>query len=141
MLKTFESSCFIGKSHFEEDGTQNYLIFQPKIRYFKANTIINVADYALSWQSQGLSAENIKPPTTSDNAPTINYYFASKIRLKCTGSSLNQLKISYTHGKVVNIYTVYELGTSDSNNNDPTLRNCLFGAVTLTKNADIVKYR
>ena len=26
-LKTFHSSYFIGKSHFEEDGTQNYLIF------------------------------------------------------------------------------------------------------------------
>ena len=49
-------------------------------------------------------------------------------------------KISYTHGKVVNIYTVYELGDSSSHNNDPTLKNCLFGAVTLTKNADIDKY-
>ena len=28
-LKTFDASYFIGKSHFEEDGTQNYLVFQP----------------------------------------------------------------------------------------------------------------
>ena len=34
-LKTFYSSYFIGKSHFEEDGTQNYLVFQPMYRYFK----------------------------------------------------------------------------------------------------------
>ena len=34
-LKTFDSSYFIGKSHFEEDGTQNYLVFQPMYRYFK----------------------------------------------------------------------------------------------------------
>ena len=27
-LKTFDSSYFRGKSHFEEDGTQNYLVFQ-----------------------------------------------------------------------------------------------------------------
>ena len=27
-LKIFDSSYFIGKSHFEEDGTQNYLVFQ-----------------------------------------------------------------------------------------------------------------
>ena len=26
-LKTFDLSCFIGKSHFEEDGTQNYSVF------------------------------------------------------------------------------------------------------------------
>ena len=48
--------------------------------------------------------------------------------------------MSYTHGKVVNIYIVYELGASGSHNNDPTLKNCLFGAVTLTENADIDKY-
>ena len=34
-LKTFDSSYFIGKSHFEQDGTQNYLVFQPMYRYFK----------------------------------------------------------------------------------------------------------
>ena len=28
-LKTFDSSYFTGKSHFEEDGTQIYLVFQP----------------------------------------------------------------------------------------------------------------
>ena len=27
--KTFDYSYFIGKSHSEEDGTQNYLVFQP----------------------------------------------------------------------------------------------------------------
>ena len=34
-LKTFDSSYFIGKSHFEEDGTKNWLVFQPIYRYFK----------------------------------------------------------------------------------------------------------
>ena len=33
------------------------------------------------------------------------------------------------------------MGVSGSNDNDPTLKNCLFGAVTLSKNADIDKYR
>ena len=42
-------------------------------------------------------------------------------------------------GKVVNIYIVYELGASSSHNNDPTLKHCLFGGVTLTTNADIDK--
>ena len=42
--------------------------------------------------------------------------------------------------KVENIYIVYELGASSSHNNDPTLKHCLLGAVTLTKNADIDKY-
>ena len=37
-LKTFYLSYFIGKSHFEEDGTQNYLVFQPLNKYFKIIT-------------------------------------------------------------------------------------------------------
>ena len=107
-LKTFDSSYFIGKSHFEEDGTQNYLVFQPINKYFK---VITNTDYVSSWKSKGLSAESIKPPTTSDNSltPALSYY-GTKTRVKFTGSCLKQSKISYTHGKVVNIYIVYELG-------------------------------
>ena len=50
------------------------------------------------------------------------------------------IKNFITHGKVVNIKIVYELGASSSNVNNPTLKNCLFGTVTLTENADIEKY-
>ena len=35
---------------------------------------------------------------------------------------------------------VYKLGASTSSDSNPTIKNCLFGAVTLTKNADIEKY-
>ena len=93
-----------------------------------------------SWISKWLSTETINPPTTSDSlTPAVSYY-GTKTRIKLTGSCLKQPKISYTHGKVVNIFIVYELGASTSHNNDPTLKNCLFGAVTLTKNPDIDKY-
>ena len=83
----------------------------------------------------------LKLLTTSGNSltPAVCYY-GTKTRVKFTGSCLKQPKISYTHGKVVNIYIVYELGASSSHDNDPTLKNCLFGAVTLTNNADIDKY-
>ena len=64
-LKKFDSSYLIGKSHFEEDGTQSYLVFQTKNKYF--NLITNT-DYFSSWKSKGLSAASIKPPTTSDNS-------------------------------------------------------------------------
>ena len=137
-LKTFESSYFIGKSHFEEDGTQNYLVFQLINKYLK---VMTNTDYVSSWKSKGLSAKNIKPPTTSDNSliPALNYY-GTKARIKFTGSCLKQPKISYTHEKLVNISIVYELGASSSHNNDPTLKKYLFGVVTLIKNADIDKY-
>ena len=64
-LKTLDLSYFIGKSHFEEDGTQNYLVFQPINRYFKviANTL-----YISSWKSKRLSDETINAPVTSDKS-------------------------------------------------------------------------
>ena len=136
--KTFDSSCFIGKSHFERDGTQNYLVFQPQNMYFK---VIANTDYVSSWKSKGISAKTIKPPTTSDNSLTsaVSYY-GTKTRVTFTGSCLQQPNFSYTYGKVVNIYIVYEVGASSSHSDDFTLENCLFGADTFTKNADIDKY-
>ena len=141
-LKTFDSSYFIGKSHFgNEDGTQNYLVFQPLNKYFK---LITNTHYVSSWKSTGLSSETIKPPTTSDNSltPVLNYY-GTKTRVKVTRSCLKQSKVSYTHEKIENIYIVYELGaaSSSNDNDDDTIKNCSFGAVTLTKNTtDIEKY-
>ena len=43
--------------------------------------------------------------------------------------------------KIVKIYIVYEISKSINISNYPTLENCLFGAVSLTKNADIDRYK
>ena len=96
-LKTFDSSYFIGKSHFEEDGTQNYLVFQPINKYFK---VIASTDYVSSWKSKGFSAETIKLPSMSDNSltPAVSYY-GTKTIVKFTGSCLKQPKISYTQAQ------------------------------------------
>ena len=92
-------------------------------------------------ESKGLSDKTIKPPVTSDNNLTpMTDYVGDKIRLKFRGSCLKQPKLHYTHGTILNIYIVYELGASDSNDSDPTIKNCLFGAVALTKNTDIDTY-
>ena len=87
-LKKFDFSYFIGKKHFEEDGTQNY--------------------------------------------------FGTKARLEFWGSWFKQDNSTFNHGKIVNIYIVYELDKTYVKTN-PTLVNCLFGAVSITKNADIDK--
>ena len=142
-LQAYDLNYFRGKQYFDEgDGKQNYLVFLSMRKYFKLNTIVNVIDCVLSWQSKGISNENIKPPTTSDNSlnPILSYY-GTKIRVQFIGSCLKQPKFTFTHKTVVNIYIVYELGGSSSHISDPTIKNCLFGAVTLKKTADIEKYR
>ena len=103
-------------------------------KYFKLNSVVNTADYVSSCQSKGISNESIKPPKTTNNSltPELNYY-GTKTRVKFTRSCLKQSDHIYTHKKVVNIFIVYELGASGSNFGDPTIKNCLFGAVTLTE--------
>ena len=135
-LKTFDSGYFIGKSHFGDNGTQNYLVFQKMYRYFR---LITNTSNILSWQSKGLSNENFDPLNTNFSLSVD--YVGNKIRVKFNGCCLKQSnKIPYTHKKIVNIYIVYEINAHTNNYNYPTLENCLFGAITLTKNSDINKY-
>ena len=83
-----------------------------------------------------MSDERISSITASNYSftPLLNCY-GTKARVEFSGNCLKQDKITYTHGKVVNIYIVYEISNS-INIRDPTLENCLFGAVSLTKNTD-----
>ena len=111
-------------------------------KYFKLNSVVGAINRVLSWQSKGISNKSIKPPAASNDTlnPRLSYN-DPKIKVQFTGSCLRQSKFTFTHKKVVNIYIVYELGASGSNFNDPAIQNCLFGAVILTKNADIGKYK
>ena len=56
-LETFVSIYFRGKSQFEDNGSQNYFVFQTAYRYF--NTVSNNDSNTLSWKSKGLSDESI----------------------------------------------------------------------------------
>ena len=127
----------MGKSYFDEDGTQNYLVFQSILVYFTLNS-----SWITKWKSKGLSNESLEVVSTSSNTlnPLINYY-GDKVRLRFTGSILQQKIVTQSHKKVVNLYVVYEITNFHGIDNYPTLTNALFGAVKLTKNADIDKYK
>ena len=87
-VKTFGSSYFSGKSHFEEDSTQNYLVFQPIYRYFKR--AVNF-DYILEWKSKGLSDESIKYPSAPYGFlnSSLNY-LGTETRVRFSGSCLKR---------------------------------------------------
>ena len=71
--------------------------------------------------------------------PYIDTYNMNKIRIKFNGSFLNRFPPSILHGEIVNIYIVYEINDYFNASDYPTLENCLFGSVKLTKNSDIAK--
>ena len=82
-LETFDSIYFRGKSHFEDDSTQNCLVFQPVYKYFEITPATNII---LSWKSKGLSDETIKPSRPHIAlAPELSY-IGNKTRAKFNGS-------------------------------------------------------
>ena len=140
----FDSICFRGKFILFYD-TQNYLVFQPMYWYFKRVSGVGSGNYIYFWKSKGLSDENITAPTTSDYGinPQVSYY-GTKTWGKFDGSCWKQEKVAFNHGKVEHIYIVYEITKIvdfSGNNNRPTIENALFRTVSLTKNADIDKYK
>ena len=54
---------------------------------------------------------------------------------------MKQDKITYTHGKIINICIVYEIKKNYNISSYQTLENCLFGAATFTKNVDIDEFK
>ena len=113
---------------------QNYFVFQAMYKYFK-----KVIDSTDNIHSKGLSHGKINAPVTSssnDQAPILEYRGAG-IRLKFKGDHLRQNKVAYNHGKIVNIYIVDKISSTFTSQSSFTLKNSLFGAVKITKNADI----
>ena len=84
-----------------------------------------------------MSDERINYNTASNHSitPELSYY-GTKTRVKFSGSCLKQDKATYNHGTIVNIYIVYEISENYNISNYTTLKNCLFGAVSLNKHDD-----
>ena len=72
--------------------------------------------------------------------PSLSYHDTNKIRVKFDGGCLKQDPGSFFHGGIVNVYIVYEISKNINISDYPTLENCLFGAVKLSKNTDIDNY-
>ena len=95
-MKVFNLGYFTGKSYFDEDERQNYLVFYSILKYFTSNST-----WITKWTSKGLSNESLEVVSTSNNTltPSINYY-GEKVRLKFNGSALQQKVVTYNHKKL-----------------------------------------
>ena len=94
-LKSFDLGYFIGKNHFDENVAQNYLVFQPMLRYFTLNS-----NWITKWKLKGLSNESLEVVSANSNTLTssVNYY-GDKVRLRFTESILQQKAVTYSHKK------------------------------------------
>ena len=58
-LEKFDATYFRGNKYFDDDGTQNYLVFQPVYKYFERIASVGRGSYIYFWKSEGLSNEKI----------------------------------------------------------------------------------
>ena len=89
-----------------------------------------------------MSDERINSNTASNYSitPELSYY-GTKTKVKFSRNCVKQDKAIYNHGTIVNIYIVYEINKNYNISSYPTLKNCLFGAVSLTKHVDNDQYK
>ena len=70
-LQTIDSIYFRGKSHFKEDGTQNYLVFQSMYRSFKQIAGVGIGNYIYYWKSKRFSDKRINSIKMLNHSITI----------------------------------------------------------------------
>ena len=63
-LQTFDFRDFNGRRYFDNDGSQNYLVFQPIYNFFIRST--GDTETIIALESRGFSGEIIKPLTLSE---------------------------------------------------------------------------
>ena len=87
-----------------------------------------------------MSDQIIKSLDTS-LGPTPGFTNDGKRHFLFRGNCLIQDEAKSKYNKITNIYIAYVLQTNLNYNPDFTLENCLFGAVKITKNTDVDKYK
>ena len=139
-LQKFDAAYFRGKTQFEEDGTQNCGFFFNQYTDILKGLQVLVVVIIYTFGNLKVSLMKVLILLLHSITPELSFY-GTKTRVEFNGSCLKQDKVTYNHGTIVNIYIVYEISQNCSISSYPTSENCLFGAVSLTKNADIDQYK
>ena len=110
-----------------------------------SSLILNRNKKVINWISTGVSYEKIDTnliPFDTNLEPTMSNLANNRVKLKFNNSGLVQKSLSSLYNNfILNLYIVYELNTWPQNpTNNFTLKNCLFGTVKLTRNADKTKF-
>ena len=78
-FETFNVSYFLGKSFFDNDGSQNYLIFQPIYNTFRMKS--GNTETVIAWKCKTLSDESSKPPTTTGNSLALKLKWIDDLKI------------------------------------------------------------
>ena len=77
---------------------------------------------------------------SNNNSPTL-LYKNNRLGVTFNRNYMKQNKLGYAHGKIITLYTVYELKNRTIDSPDFAVQNGLFGAVKITKNVNTSHYK
>ena len=79
------------------------------------------------------NSSNVVPRVITDSGN-------GKLNVSLNGNLIKQTKVTYNHGRIVNIYSTYKLQKRSNDDPDMTLVNSLFGTIKITQNVVTSKY-
>ena len=115
---------------------QSHFLFEPKSKNGEATH---------AWISTGIHNDSnntdlFSVNNSNNNSPTL-LNKNNRLGVTFNGNYMKQNKLGYAHGKIINLYIVYELKNRRIDSPDFTVQNGLFGAVKITKNANTSHYK
>ena len=134
ILKTFDSSYFLGKNYFEgNDG-----VFQTMQKHFK---LIN-ENQVDKWKSQGLSNQYLSTFGTIAHVILSKPIKPMHVIFKGKGTLVQDENDIISGGPIINIYSIYKTSPKTVNSNF-VFRDYLFGAIKITNttNSDTDKWQ
>ena len=119
---------------------QSYFLFEPKSKSITKNE-----EAIHAWLSTGIHNDSNNTDlfslnNSNNNSPNL-LNKNNRLGVTFNGNYMKQNKLGYAHGKIVNLYIVYELKNRRIDKADFTVQNGLVGAVKITKNANTSHYR
>ena len=119
---------------------QSYFLFESKSKSFTRN-----GGAIHAWISTGIHNDSnntglFSVNNSNNNSPTL-LNKNNRLGVTFNGNYMKQNKLGIAHGKIVNLYIVYELKNRRVDNPDFTVQNELFGAVKITKNGNTSHYK
>ena len=119
---------------------QSYFLFEPKSKSFTKN-----GGAIHEWISTGIHNDSnntdlFSVNNSNNNSPTL-LNTNNRLGVTFNGNYMKQNKLGYAHGKIVNLYIVYELKNRRVDRPDFAVQNGMFGAVKVTKHANTSHYK
>ena len=119
---------------------QSYFLFESKSKLFTKNGVGIHAWISTGIHNDSNTTDLFSVNNSNNNSPTL-LNKNNRLNVTFNGNYMKQNKLGCAHGKIVNLYIVYELKNRRVDSPDFTVQNGLFGAVKITRNVNTSHYK